>query len=78
LLISLRISSSRRGKIEWLHVRHEEVAAFAETHLTGELAAAYIPSPVIGSTLFQEKHPQHLFGGLHPLHDEGDGQRPRR
>src|SRR3984893_8445208 len=30
-----------QGKIEWLHVRHEEVAAFAaagEAHLTGELA----------------------------------------
>ena len=31
----------RQGRIEWLHVRHEEVAAFAagaEAHLTGELA----------------------------------------
>jgi pyruvate dehydrogenase (quinone) len=31
----------RQGKIEWLHVRHEEVAAFAagaQAHLTGELA----------------------------------------
>jgi len=31
----------RQKKIEWLHVRHEEVAAFAagaEAHLTGELA----------------------------------------
>jgi len=31
----------RQGKIAWLHVRHEEVAAFAagaEAHLTGELA----------------------------------------
>jgi pyruvate dehydrogenase (quinone) len=31
----------RHGKIEWLHVRHEEVAAFAagaEAHVTGELA----------------------------------------
>ncbi len=31
----------REGKIEWLHVRHEEVAAFAagaEAHLTGDLA----------------------------------------
>jgi len=29
-----------QGKIEWIHVRHEEVAAFAagaEAHLTGEL-----------------------------------------
>src|SRR6476469_9552704 len=32
----------RHGKIEWVHVRHGEVAAFAagaEAHLTGELAA---------------------------------------
>jgi pyruvate dehydrogenase (quinone) len=31
----------RQGKIEWIHVRHEEVAAFAagaEAHLTGNLA----------------------------------------
>src|SRR5258706_10691230 len=31
----------RQGKIEWVHVRHEEVAAFAagaEAHLTGEVA----------------------------------------
>jgi pyruvate dehydrogenase (quinone) len=31
----------RQGKIEWLHVRHEGVAAFAvgaEAHLTGSLA----------------------------------------
>jgi pyruvate dehydrogenase (quinone) len=31
----------RQVKIEWVHVRHEEVAAFAagaEAHLTGELA----------------------------------------
>src|SRR5262249_27652823 len=31
----------RQAKIEWVHVRHEEVAAFAagaEAHLTGELA----------------------------------------
>src|SRR5438067_4454389 len=31
----------RQGKIEWLHVRHDEVAAFAagaEAHLTGEIA----------------------------------------
>src|SRR3981189_1385603 len=33
----------RQGKIEWVHVRHEEVAAFAagaEAHLTGELAVS--------------------------------------
>jgi pyruvate dehydrogenase (quinone) len=31
----------RQGEIEWIHVRHEEVAAFAagaEAHLTGEIA----------------------------------------
>ena len=31
----------RQGKIEWLHLRHEEVAAFAagaDAHLTGSLA----------------------------------------
>ena len=31
----------RQGKIEWIHVRHEEVAAFAagaDAHLTGDLA----------------------------------------
>jgi hypothetical protein len=31
----------RQGKIEWVHVRHEEVAAFAagaEAHVTGALA----------------------------------------
>jgi pyruvate dehydrogenase (quinone) len=31
----------RQGKVEWVHVRHEEVAVFAtgaEAHLTGELA----------------------------------------
>jgi pyruvate dehydrogenase (quinone) len=34
-------SIRRRGDIEWIHVRHEEVAAFAagaEAHLTGNLA----------------------------------------
>src|ERR1700748_1692522 len=85
----------RKSKqIEWLHVRHEETAAFAagaEAHLTGRLAvcagrcgpgnlhlinglydchrnrvpvlaiAAQIPSPEIGSTYFQETHPEHLF-----------------
>src|SRR5919197_4112975 len=31
----------RRNRIDWIHVRHEEAAAFAagaEAHLTGELA----------------------------------------
>jgi pyruvate dehydrogenase (quinone) len=40
-LNGLTDSIRRQGKIDWLHVRHEEVAAFAagaEAHLTGELA----------------------------------------
>src|SRR5579863_8477943 len=81
-------------RIEWVHVRHEEVAAFAagaEAHLTDELTvcagscgpgnlhlinglydchrsrvpvlaiAAHIPSAEIGSSYFQETHPEHLF-----------------
>jgi pyruvate dehydrogenase (quinone) len=93
-LNGLTDSIRRQGKIEWIHVRHEEVAAFAagaEAHLTGELAvcagscgpgnlhlinglfdcyrsrvpvlaiAAQIPSAEIGSSYFQETHPQSLF-----------------
>src|SRR5712691_7010647 len=40
-LNGLTDSIRRQGKISWVHVRHEEVAAFAagaEAHLTGELA----------------------------------------
>jgi pyruvate dehydrogenase (quinone) len=40
-LNGLTDSLRRQAKIQWLHVRHEEVAAFAagaEAHLTGELA----------------------------------------
>src|ERR1700677_3648193 len=40
-LNGLTDSIRRQGKIEWVHVRHEEVAAFAagaEAHLTGEIA----------------------------------------
>src|SRR6201985_1713182 len=39
-LNGLTDSLRRQGKIEWVHVRHEETAAFAagaEAHLTGEL-----------------------------------------
>src|SRR5262249_50830291 len=83
-----------RDNIEWVHVRHEETAAFAagaEAHLTERLSvcagscgpgnlhlinglydchrtrvpvlaiAAQIPSGEIGSTYFQETHPEHLF-----------------
>jgi len=85
----------RRNKtIEWVHVRHEETAAFAagaEAQLTGQLAvcagscgpgnlhlinglfdahrslapvlaiAAQIPSSEIGTSYFQETHPDQLF-----------------
>src|SRR5947209_17921298 len=87
-------SIRRQKKIRWVHVRHEETAAFAagaEAHLTGRLAvcarscgpgnlhlingiydchrsrvpvlaiAAQIPSQEIGSSYFQETHPEHLF-----------------
>jgi len=40
-LNGLTDSLRRQGEIEWVHVRHEEVAAFAagaEAHLTGQLA----------------------------------------
>jgi hypothetical protein len=40
-LNGLTDSLRRQGMIEWVHVRHEEVAAFAagaEAHLTGDLA----------------------------------------
>src|ERR1700678_2248502 len=40
-LNGLTDSIRRQGKIEWIHVRHEEVAAFAagaEAHLTGQLS----------------------------------------
>src|SRR5205809_6767576 len=53
----------RQGKIEWLHVRHEEVAAFAagaEAYLSGSLAVC-AASAEIGSGYFQETHPEHLF-----------------
>ncbi len=84
----------RTDGIEWVHVHHEESAAFAagaESLMTGELAvcagscgpgnlhllqglydshrngakvlaiASHIPSANIGSSFFQETHPEHLF-----------------
>ena len=84
----------RSPDMHWIHVRHEEAAAFAagaDAHVTGRLAvcagscgpgnlhlinglfdcqrsrvpvlaiAAQIPIAEIGSTYFQETHPQHLF-----------------
>src|SRR6266404_3493130 len=41
----------KQKTIEWVHVRHEEVAAIA----------AHIPSAEIGSDYFQETHPEFLF-----------------
>ena len=85
---------SAKGGIDWIHVRHEEAAAFAasaEAQLTGKLAvcagscgpgnlhlinglydanrtgapvlaiASHIPSVQIGSTYFQETHPDRVF-----------------
>src|SRR5271167_1303779 len=53
----------RRGKIEWIHVRHEEVAAFAAgTHLTGNLvvcAGSCRPGNL------------HLINGLFDCHRSG-------
>ena len=87
-------SIRRQGKMQWIHMRHEEAAAFAagaEAHLTGKLAvcagscgpgnlhlinglydchrsrvpvlaiAAQIPSHEIGSSYFQETHPEQVF-----------------
>lgn len=85
---------SAKGGIDWVHVRHEEVAAFAagaEAQVTGELAvcagssgpgnmhlinglydahrshapvlaiASHIPSGQIGTSYFQETHPDRVF-----------------
>lgn len=85
----------RHPDIEWIHTRHEEVAAFAagaEAQLSGHLTvcagscgpgnlhlinglydchrsmapvlaiAAQIPSSEIGTSYFQETHPDRLFG----------------
>jgi pyruvate dehydrogenase (quinone) len=52
----------RHGKIDWIHVRHEEVAAFAagaEAHLTGELA-------VVGGSCGPGN--LHLINGLFDCH----------
>ncbi|MCU1584384.1 MAG: pyruvate dehydrogenase [Microbacteriaceae bacterium] len=89
-----RTGGSAKGGIDWIHVRHEEAAAFAASayaQLTGELAvcagscgpgnlhlinglydahrsgapvlaiASQIPSVEIGSSYFQETHPERLF-----------------
>ncbi len=91
---ALRRDAGKDGGIRWLHMRHEEAAAFAagaDAELNGELAvvagscgpgnlhfinglfdanrnrvpvlaiASHIPSAEIGSSYFQETHPQELF-----------------
>lgn len=91
---ALRRDHGKDGALQWLHMRHEEAAAFAagaDAELNGELAvvagscgpgnlhfinglfdanrtrvpvlaiASHIPSAEIGSTYFQETHPQELF-----------------
>ncbi|MFF2620407.1 pyruvate dehydrogenase [Oerskovia jenensis] len=92
---AVRRSQKGKGKgIEWVHVRHEESAAFAaaaEAEITGKLAvcagscgpgnlhlinglydanrskvpvlaiASHIPSAQIGTSFFQETHPDRLF-----------------
>ena len=88
-----KTGGSAKGGIDWIHVRHEEAAAFAasaEAQLTGKLAvcagscgpgnlhlinglydanrtgapvlaiASHIPSVQIGSTYFQETHPDRV------------------
>src|SRR5471032_2695785 len=64
-LNGLTDSIRRQGKIEWIHVRHEEVAAFAagaEAHLTGELAVC-AGSCGPGNL--------HLINGLFDCHSSG-------
>src|SRR5579862_9379620 len=64
-LNGLTDSLRRQGKIEWIHVRHEEVAAFAagaEAHLTGELAVC-AGSCGPGNL--------HLINGLYDAHRSG-------
>ena len=89
-----KTGGSAQGGIDWIHVRHEEAAAFAasaDAQLTGKLAvcagscgpgnlhlinglydanrtgapvlaiASHIPSVQIGSTYFQETHPDRVF-----------------
>jgi pyruvate dehydrogenase (quinone) len=89
-----RTGGSKKGGIDWIHVRNEEAAAFAagaEAQLTGQLAvcagscgpgnlhlinglydahrsgapvlaiASHIPTVQIGSSFFQETHPDRLF-----------------
>lgn len=89
-----RSNKNADGGIQWIHVRHEEAAAFAaaaDAEITGQLAvcagscgpgnlhllnglydanrsrvpvlaiASHIPSVQIGTSYFQETHPDRLF-----------------
>ncbi|MBJ8347202.1 pyruvate dehydrogenase [Antrihabitans sp. YC2-6] len=89
-----KTGGAAQGGIDWIHVRHEEAAAFAaaaDAQITGELAvcagscgpgnlhlinglydahrsgapvlaiASHIPSSQIGTSYFQETHPDRLF-----------------
>src|SRR6201990_3056034 len=64
-LNGLTDSIRRQGKIEWVHVRNEEVAAFAagaDAHVTGELVAC-AGSCGPGNL--------HLINGLYDCHRSG-------
>lgn len=58
----------RQGKIEWIHVRHEEVAAFAagaEAHLTGEPPRRrYVTSKLTGNLTSAGSQPTSPLGNL--------------
>ena len=44
-----KTGGSKKGGIDWIHVRHEEAAAFAasaEAQLTGKLAVARLRAPL--------------------------------
>jgi Thiamine pyrophosphate enzyme, N-terminal TPP binding domain len=71
-------------QFQWIHVRHEETAAFAagaEAHLTGRLAGSCDPG-------FSSRKPPGAFHAAHdhsraderlqPLHPPGSAQRPWR
>jgi hypothetical protein len=66
-----------QGKIEWVHVRHEEVAAFAsgaEARLTGELAMRREPrtrSPLRGLLRFSRRRRSRILLTAYALPDDG-------
>ena len=61
-----KTGGSKKGGIDWIHVRHEEAAAFAASaaNRTGApvlAIASHIPSVQIGTMYFQETHPDRIF-----------------